>query len=275
MNRRRSDSWSIPVIFTLSFLFFFTHGFSQNTWRKIDNEAFKTGEVLHYRFYYDAWLTGKITAGIGTLEVKDSEEKFNGRSAWHIDTEGQSKGLFSWFYKVYDQFDSYVDKEFFAPYYFIRRTREGGYIKDDEYRFNQQKNYVVTRTDSIQIPKYTQDIISAIYFARTFNCDTLKIGDAFPVNFFLDDSVYVSAIVFEGREDIKIDLGKFHCLRFKPGMATGEVFSDKYPMMLWVTDDKNHIPILAKSAVVVGNVKAELMDYSGLANPLTSLIEKD
>jgi len=56
-------------------------------------------------------------------------------------------------------------------------------------------------------------------------------------------------------------------------MITGEVFSDKYPMILWVTDDKNHIPILAKSAVIVGNVKAELMEYEGLANELTSLIE--
>ena len=56
-------------------------------------------------------------------------------------------------------------------------------------------------------------------------------------------------------------------------MASGEVFSKKYPMTLWVTDDKNHIPILAKSAIIVGNVKAELMEFEGLANELTSLIE--
>jgi len=31
---------------------------------------------------------------------------------------------------------------------------------------------------------------------------------------------------------------------------------------------------LGVSAVVVGNVKAELMEYNGLANPLTSLLEK-
>ncbi len=271
----KHSNYFLSIFITgLFILFIITSCFAQDTWRVIDNEAFKTGERLQYRFYYDAWLTGKITAGIGTLEVKDSEEKFNGRNAWHFDTEGQSKGLFNWFYKVNDKFDSYVDKEFLAPYYFVRRTHEGGYKKNDEYRFNQQKDYVVTRTDSVQIPKYTQDFISAIYYARTFNSDTLKVGDILPVNFFLDDSVYLSAIVFEGREDIKIELGKFHCLRFKPGMATGEVFSDKYPMNLWVTDDKNHIPILAKSAVIVGNVKAELMDYSGLANPLTSLIEK-
>jgi hypothetical protein len=208
------------------------------------------------------------------MEVKNSDQQFNGREVYHIDTEGQSKGMFNWFFKVHDQFDSYVDKEFLAPHYFERRTSEGKYKKDDEYTFDHINNSVTTRSKTKSIPKYTQDFISAVYFARTFNSDTLVVGDMLPVNFFLDDSVYTSAIIFDGKEIINIELGKFRCLRFKPGMATGEVFSNKYPMTLWVTDDKNHVPVLAVSAVVVGNVKAELMEYSGLANPLTSLLEK-
>ena len=246
---------------------------SQDSIRHIKNEAFQVGERLKYRFYYDAWLTGKITAGFGVLEVKEADSAFGDREVYHIKAEGKSKGMFNWFYKVRDQFDSFIDKQFLAPHYFIRRTREGGFKKDDEYLFNQQKNYVKTRTDSISIPPYTQDFISAIYFTRTFDTDTLEIGDALPVNFFLDDSVYYSAIIYDGKEIVEIKLGTFRCLKFRPGMATGEVFSNKYPMELWVTDDKNHIPILARSAVIIGNVKAELMEYEGLASPLTSLIE--
>ena len=208
------------------------------------------------------------------LEVKTTDQKFNGRSVWHIDTEGSSKGMFNWFFKVHDEFDSYLDIESVAPHYFIRKTREGGYKKFDEYNFNQEQGYVITKSDSTVIPAFTQDFISAIYFARTFNSDTLEIGDMLPVHFFLDDSVYNSAILYEGKEIIEIDLGTFNTLKFRPGMATGEVFADKYPMSMWVTDDKNHIPLLIKSAVIVGNVKGELMSYEGLANPLTSLIKK-
>ena len=51
----------------------------QDSARVIKNEAFKAGERLKYRFYYDAWLTGKITAGIGVLEVKEADSLFNGR----------------------------------------------------------------------------------------------------------------------------------------------------------------------------------------------------
>jgi len=272
-----SENFKFESVFLLViFLFSVFSGTlsGQNPWRQIKNEAFGPGEKLEYKFYYDAWLTGKVTAGTGVMEVKETDKKFNDRTVYHIDTEGQSKGMFNWFFKVYDQFDSYLDKEFIAPHYFERRTREGGYKKDDEYRFDHVNDRVTTRTKTKQIPKYTQDFISAVYFARTFQSDTLEAGDLIPINFFIDDSVYNSAIIYEGKEIIKIELGKFRCLRFKPGMATGEVFSNKYPMTLWVTDDKNHIPVLAVSAVVIGNVKAELMKYEGLASPLTSLLEK-
>jgi len=247
--------------------------FGQNDWRVVENKAFKPGERIALRFYYDAWLTGKVTAGIGVTEVKESDRLFRGRPVYHIDCEGNSKGLFHFFYKVHDEFDSYIDREFLAPHYFVRQTREGGYQKFDEYDFNQEEEYVVTRTDSMHVPRYTQDFISAVFFARTFNSDTLEPGDRFSVNFFIDDSLYHSVIFFEGREIVEIKLGTFRCLRLKPMMAVGEVFTDTYPMTLWVTDDDNHIPVLAKSAVFVGNVKMELMEYEGLANELTSLIE--
>jgi len=246
---------------------------AQVEWRNVENTAFKPGERIQFRFYYDAWLTGKVTAGIGIAEVKESDKTFYDRPVYHIDAEGFSKGLFHLFYKVKDEFDSYIDQEFLAPHQFVRQTREGGYQKFDEYNFNHEKEYVVTRTDSMSIPRYTQDFISAVYYTRTFEDDSLKPGDIFYVNFFIDDSVYHSAVFFEGREIIEIKLGTFKCLRLKPMMAVGDVFTETYPMTIWVTDDDNHLPILGKSAVFIGNIKMELMEYQGLANELSSLIQ--
>lgn len=118
----------------------------------------------------------------------------------------------------------------------------------------------------------THDVLSAFYYCRALDFSNLKVGDRFPVNFLLDDSVYVSLIEFAGREEVIINMGKFRCLKFKPMVATGKVFSQPYPMDIWISDDLNRIPILAKSAVIVGSVKLELTEYQGLANPVTSLI---
>ncbi len=38
-------------------------------------------------------------------------------------------------------------------------------------------------------------------------------------------------------------------------------------MELWVSDDQNKIPVLMRSAVFIGSVKIELIEYRGLRYP--------
>jgi hypothetical protein len=240
--------------------------------KKVENTAFNRGEQFTFRAYYDSFLTGKVTAGEATLEINSDNKAFNGRNTYHVIAKGKSKGVFNLFFKVDDQFDSYFDEDYLVPWYFIRNTREGDYRKNDEVRFNQLSETVSSKTSNKKLPLGTQDIISAFYFARTLDFTNIKTGDNFNISYFLDDSVYNAVIQFAGREDIKIGLGTFHCLKFKPMVLKGKVFSQAYAMDIWITDDKNRIPILAKSAVVVGSVKLELIKYQNLANPINSLI---
>jgi hypothetical protein len=187
---------------------------------------------------------------------------------------GHSKGLLNVFYKVDDRYETYVDEQALIPWYFVRRTKEGSYERNDDVEFDHQNQWAKGRHGSKPIPGDVQDIISAVYFARTFDFSNAAIGDVFPVNFFLDDSVYISQVVFEGREPIKTKLGSFNCLIFKPMVLVGPVFDQPYPMKMWVTDDLNHIPILVESRVAVGKIRVELINYSGLANPLTAKLNE-
>ena len=154
------------------------------------------------------------------------------------------------------------------PYKFIRYTREGGYKKDDVVIFDQQEKKAYSTRKVKDITPYVQDIVSAFYYMRTWDFDTAEVNDKYYLDFFLDDSLYHSEIIFLGREMVKTDFGKINCMKFKPRVATGEVFADPYPMELWVTDDKNKIPVLMKSAVFIGSVKIELIEYRGLLHPI-------
>jgi len=240
--------------------------------KKVDNKAFVRGEKFKFRAYYDSFITGKVTAGEATLEVSTGAPKINGRNTFHVVGEGKSKGAFNLFFKVDDRFETYVDEEFLVPWYFIRKTREGSFRQDDEVRFNQYSKSASSKKANKPIPAGIQDVISAFYFARNIDFANAKKGETFPVTYFLDDSVYYSVIQFVGREDITIGLGTFHCLRFKPMLVTGNVFSQPYAMDIWITDDENHIPLMASSAVVVGSVKLELISFDNLAHPVTSQI---
>jgi hypothetical protein len=247
--------------------------------RTITNDAFQRGEVLKYRAYYDAFLTGEVNAGIASFEVKDEVKTISEHPVYHITVDAKTKGAFNWFYKVSDRYETYLDESTLAPWLFIRRIDEGGYIINQDVTFNQNKNvaYFVDNKKStkstISTPAYIQDILSAIYYCRSYDVSQMDANDEFRVKFMLDDSIYSTRVVYLGRETIKTSMGKVRCLKLKPQVLTGNVFKDQYPVTLWVSDDKNKVPVMAESAIIVGKVKLELIYYKGLKNQFASLVK--
>ncbi len=257
----------------------FTQLFSQEL-RTSPNDAFKRGEELTFRVYYDAILTGEVNAGIAKLEVTEDKKKIAGRNTLHIIGTGKTMGAFNFFFKVRDRYESFIDEQTLAPLLFIRRVNEGGWIIKQDLTFDQVKGRVFfqdlkkKKERWVETPRYIQDIISAFYYTRTLDFSDAKPGDRFNVPFILDDSIYTTKIHYEGIDTITTSLGTFRCMAFKPLVLTGNVFKESYPMTLWVSDDKNKIPIFAKSGVLVGTVKLELIKYNGLRNSLNCRVKK-
>jgi hypothetical protein len=239
-------------------------------YRTINNTAFVRGEKLTFRVAFNSALTGSITGGKATLEVKQDNKILNNRSTYHVVGEGKTTGFIELFYNIHDRFESYFDEEALIARQFIRRTRENNYKKDDLVVFRQEDLLAVSLSKIVKVPANVQDVISAFYFARTLDISNLEPGGIIHVPFFLDDSVYNSKVIFKGRETVKIKLGKFRCIAFRPMVATGYAFDDPYPITIWITDDANRLPVLIESEQSVGRARIELISYSGLANPITS-----
>jgi len=238
--------------------------YSQSSQSDANNFPFSRGEYLKYRLFYDSWATSWITAGYGTMEIDTAWAYVNGQRAYHIKVTGNSAGIFNMFYKVRDRFESFMDEDELISLKFIRYTREGKYKRDDQIIFD-HRNLKAHSTRAVKgITPGIQDIVSAFYRMRTYDFDTAEINDEYYMDFFLDDSLYHSKIIFLGRETVKTEFGKIECLKFKPQVAVGEIFQEPYPMELWVSDDENKIPIIGKSGVYIGSVTLELVDFRGL-----------
>jgi hypothetical protein len=241
--------------------------------RKVKNEAFKRGEKLKYNAYYTAPVIPNLSVGIAVCSIKKEHKQFKSRDTYHIEATGRTKTFYNWFFKVSDKYETFLDEEAMVPWLFMRKVHEGSYKKSRDVFFDQFRNIAVTSTATVKVPENIHDIISAFYYARTIDFSNYKIGEEIPINFLFDDSVFTTKIIYLGKEIIKTDLGKFRCLKMKPKVLTGSVFSEPFPMTFWVSDDKNHIPIMLETKILVGSVRLELLKYSNLANPVTSKIE--
>jgi hypothetical protein len=91
---------------------------------------------------------------------------------------------------------------------------------------------------------------------------------------FLDDKVYNLYVRYLGKEQIKTKYGTFNAIKFRPLLIEGTLFKGGEKMTVWVTDDANHLPVRVDSPILVGSVKVDLMDYSKVRNPVTSLIKR-
>jgi hypothetical protein len=227
------------------------------------NSAFREGEVLSYRLHY-----GFIDAGVAILEVKPSVMEVSGRKVYHIVGNGYSKGTFDWFFKVRDRYETYMDKDAMVPWMFIRRVDEGGYKFSQDYFFNHYDQKVdIGGGQKFDVPVGVQDMLSAFYAARNLSFDKAKEGDIFTLQSFVDKEIWPLKIRYIGKDVIETELGKFNCLRFRPIVQKGRVFKKEEDLNVWISDDKNHIPLRAQAKVLVGSIKLDITSAENLANP--------
>ncbi|HQJ90043.1 MAG TPA: DUF3108 domain-containing protein, partial [Paludibacteraceae bacterium] len=77
-----------------------------------------------------------------------------------------------------------------------------------------------------------------------------------------------------GKEQIKLKNGKkYNALKFVPKLITGDLFKNEDDMVIYVTDDNNHIPLLIDAKIKVGSIKAMLQDVAGTKFPVSSLLK--
>lgn len=234
---------------------------------KQENVAFKEGEILSYRLHY-----GLMDAGVAVLEVKPEVIDVSGRKVYHIVGNGYSKGAFDWFFKVRDRYETFMDKDALLPWLFVRRVYEGGITINQDYKFNHYTNKVdVGEGEKVDIPQGTQDMISAFYAARNLDLSSAKEGDIFTINSIVDKEIWPLKIRYVGKETITCDIGTFKCMKFRPIVQKGRIFKQEDDLNVWITDDKNHIPLRAQAKLLVGSIKLDITGATNLANPSSKL----
>ena len=98
------------------------------------------------------------------------------------------------------------------------------------------------------------------------------MNDTIPVTLFLDDAIWPVYIRYLGKEQMTTKLGTFNCIKFRPLLIKGTLFEGGEKMTVWVTDDKNKVPVRVESPIVVGSIKADMIKYENLRNPMTSKV---
>lgn len=254
-------------LFTIvvTFLFFFI--FISADYSTPSPTQFKDGEFLKYRIHY-----GFLNAGYATFTT--NVVTFNEKTHYHVVGKGYSTGAVKLFFKVDDLYETYIDKSTLLSSKFIRKIREGSYVRDQTMvidHTNKNITYTNNKSNTSKTYNYTgemHDMLSAFYYLRHMNTDNYTAGDYINLNIFMDGETLNFKLKILNRETVSSSFGKVKCLKIRPYVLAGRVFKEKESVTMWVTDDSNHVPIQIKAELAVGSLKADLSSYKNLETPI-------
>src|SRR5690606_2993859 len=120
-----------------------------------------------------------------------------------------------------------------------------------------------------------QDMVSTFYYLRNnLNAETIKVGDEVQVDMFFDEEMYGFKLKYLGKEIIDTDFGRIEALKFRPYVMSGRVFKEEESLTLWVSNDKNKIPLRIKADLRVGSLRADLESFKGLKHQFKVVVGK-
>ena len=230
--------------------------------------SFQAGEWLRFKLSYSGW----VKAGNATLEV--SESTYNDKPVYKVVGKGWTTGAIKWFFNVKDHYESHFDKQTGQPYKFIRNIDEGGYTKNRIVNFDYAQNKALINdlkentNSTVDIEQNIQDLVSAYYYLRdNYDTEAVEEGDVVELNIFFDSELFLFKLKYLGRETINTKFGKIKCIKFRPYVMAGRVFKEEESLTLWVTADKNKLPMKIKANLRVGSLRADLDALKGLRHP--------
>jgi len=265
----------IIAIYTLSSALAFSQ---KGTNCQITNTSFSAGESVCYEVSY-TWFFIWTDVGEVCFTV-DADNRF-GKTLLHLKATGRSYSFYDWFFKVRDLYESWVNPVTLEPFYYNRRIYEGGFTKENEYWFHQPDDSIKIRVKrkngpnrfvKIKSQSCLFDVVSSVYYSRCLNFSNIKPGQAFPIDVLMDEEVYNVKYRFLKKEIKSIPgFGKIPCLLFQVDLIAGDIFSEQQKLIVWVTDDKNKLPVLIESPIRVGSIKARIKSAKGLRYKIRSI----
>lgn len=238
-------------------------GFLEGERRPI-KDPFVVGEkVIHEMSYFAA------KAGLLTMEIKPMAQ-VNQRLSYHFFVGLKSSGLFSNFYSVDDNVNTFLDYEELVPHALKISIKESGKLAQSQSYFDFQTNKASfwekkyteksgeeERKFSWDILPYSQNAFSGLYYMRIFDWQVGK-EIAFQV---AEDK---KNVIFKGKaiaeETLDTEAGKFKTFKIKASILSRGALTQTGDVFLWITNDDRKYIVRIEAKIKIGTIVSEVIE---------------
>ena len=233
--------------------------------RSIPQSSFGRGETIKYTVHY-----GLINGGEATVETAGSLERVNDRPCYKATVSGRTTGSFDFFLRIRDQWRAYIDTTSILPLRSQRDIAEKNYRKKETVNFDhfhdmaEVQDHSKDKRTTVKVANNTLELVSGFYYLRTINFDRMRVGDVIKMPGFFDGDNFMLEVTYKGREVVETKAGDVRAFKLVPKMPNNKLFRGENAIAVYLSDDRNKIPVLFQAEMFVGTVKVDMVRYQGL-----------
>lgn len=228
-------------------------------------------ELIEYSLSYGVFH-------VGTAHIEYKSKRNCGGA--HIEAQLKTGGWAKVFKDVKYRFESCMDTLTGLPIVARREIIEKDFVDLNEvsyyYTLREDSSLIYSKnTDSLVVPLNIFDIVTGFYHYRSnIMHDSMEMGQIDTVTTFFVDEVWDLVMRYVGKETVETDIGEIKCLKFMPRTSVSRFFSGNDDLILWVTDNKLHVPVKMYVNFKIGSLTATIKKYKkprGSIRPRKSL----
>lgn len=202
---------------------------------------------------------GPIRVGTGTMEVRPMTA-VRGRRAYH--TVFTLRGG-TFFYKVNDVLQSWMDAQTLASLRFVQDLEEGSRERERRYEiYPDRRVYVETSSEnpseqpSVDLPL---DDGSFLYFIRTV---PLQVGQQHEFDRYFRPDRNPVRVRVDRRERVSVPAGAFDAVVLRPTIKSRGIFAEGGQAEVWISDDSRRAVLQIRSRLSFGSISLHLRSYT-------------
>jgi hypothetical protein len=226
-------------------------------------ERFEPGETLTYDVTWSIFRAGEVTA---TLHSAADGPK----DAYEVTTTARSQGFVSLLFNVQNEFRSVFDPQTLCSRQIVKKINEGRRHKETSIVFDRARKLAILDERDLanasaapkhaenETPSCVEDVVTGFYYLRRQN---FQVGQTIRLPINDGSKTYDVSVEVQAREPIRTPLGNREAFRVEPKVFRG-LFKRKGRMLIWFSDDEQHLPLRIKAMVWDGSITGTLKSVS-------------
>lgn len=241
-----------------------------------DRVAFNDGEELTYMVSYRAKLVPNTE--VARVVFRTTRENVGAVPTYRIYANARCLKFFNWFFALDDTYNTWLSVNTLRPVQFSSNLSEGDYrfnsffsynwgLMEVNTRYRNPKRHAEEQRKTLALTRDSYDGVALFYNLRARDVSEFTEGEPMTLNLLMEDTIRQVTYRYLGREEKQVKgLGKVKTLKFSLLLVTssGESFDDGTELFLWISDDRNKIPVLVETPIKVGSVRVRLAKYKNL-----------